>query len=136
MAQLDATEREWQTTVVASDKLMSSGDRTSYTYAPGWWVYHTRDSRGCAPGYPDLVLVRPDDQGGRVVFAELKTDRASSKLSEAQEGWIDLLRDCGQEVYVWRPSDWETVKGASSLRTTLSGRRVERHRRKKARVKD
>ena len=82
MAQL-ATEKEWQATVVDTAKLI------------GWWVYHTRDSRGSEPGYPDLVLVRPDDQGGRIVFVELKTDRPGSQLTGAQKGWIERLRECG-----------------------------------------
>lgn len=65
----------------------------------GWTAYHTHDSRHSAPGFPDLVLVRPP----RIVFAELKT--ATGKLSEAQVHWIALLGACGAEVYLWRPDD-------------------------------
>ena len=94
-----ATEKEWQATVVDTATLM------------GWASYHTHDSMRTTPGFPDLVLARQNAQGGRVVFAELKTDRPSSQLSEHQKRWVKLLANCGQEVYVWRPSDWETVRG-------------------------
>ena len=52
-------------------------------------------------GFPDLVLCKP---GRNVKFVELKTERG--KLSPAQERWLNDLRLAGQEVYVWRPSDW------------------------------
>jgi hypothetical protein len=66
-----------------------------------WTVYHTHDSRHSAAGFPDLVLVRPPS----LIFAELKTDSARSRLSAAQLRWIDLLEGCGAETYVWRPAD-------------------------------
>jgi hypothetical protein len=66
----------------------------------GWRTYHTHDSRRSNPGFPDLVLVRD-----RLIFAELKS--AKGRLSPAQQFWLaDLEHDAGQEVYVWRPSDW------------------------------
>src|SRR5262245_2047627 len=39
-----------------------------YARLRGWLVYHALDSRGSAPGFPDLVFARDGD----VVFAELK----------------------------------------------------------------
>ena len=66
----------------------------------GWnRIYHTHDSRKSAAGFPDLVIVRE-----RVVWAELKTEEG--QLSAEQANWIEDLRAAGQEVYVWRPSDW------------------------------
>lgn len=62
----------------------------------GWLVYHTRDSRRSAPGFPDLVLVR-----GRTLFRELKT--ASGVLSAPQRVWLDRLEGAGSDAGVWRP---------------------------------
>ena len=56
-----------------------------------------------ATGYPDLTLCRE-----RVLWAELKSD--SGKLSKAQEEWLRVLEEADQEVYVWRPRDFEQVQ--------------------------
>ena len=56
-------------------------------------------------GFPDLVLVH-ETRG--LVFAELKSEKG--RLSHKQQRWIDLLRLAGQEVYVWKPSDFGEVK--------------------------
>lgn len=86
----------------------------------GWRAYHTFDSRRSQAGFPDLVLVR----GGRLVFAELKTDDGS--LAGDQHAWLNDLRQVaeaiadrlgarryrdgvGVEVYTWRPSDWDQI---------------------------
>lgn len=90
----------------------------AHTY--GWLVYHARPSRvrdgrwatamTGDPGFPDLVLAR----GGRVIFAELKTDRG--RISDSQQQWLEYLQGDGDdqlrhprarshEVYVWRPVD-------------------------------
>lgn len=61
-------------------------------------------------GFPDLVLVRD-----RVIWAELKSEKG--KLSPEQEQWIARLKAAGQEVYVWRPKDWNEIV------TTLGGER-------------
>lgn len=87
----DAAEAEFQARVEA------------HAAARGWLWYHTRDSRGSAEGFPDLVLVR----GRRVVWAELKA--AAGEPSAAQEGWLTALREAGQEVYLWRPHQWAEV---------------------------
>jgi hypothetical protein len=72
----------------------------------GWVTYHTHDSRHSAAGYPDLTLVRPP----RLVFAECKSE--SGKVTPAQATWLRLLRDAGQEVYLWRPSAWDEIEAA------------------------
>ena len=69
----------------------------------GWKHYHTHRSERSAAGFPDLVLVRRP----RVIFAELKSQR--NRLSPPQVQWLLALRECGQEVYVWRPADHEKV---------------------------
>jgi VRR-NUC domain len=70
-----------------------------------WRAYHTRDSRGSAAGFPDLVLVR----GERLIFAELKTARG--KVSDAQTAWLNALASVpGIEVHVWRPGDHSEIE--------------------------
>ena len=85
------TEKAWQGQVLTLARMF------------GWRAYHTYDSRRCVAGFPDLVLVRRP----RVLFVELKTDRG--RLSQSQREWLDALRDCHVEVYVWRPADVERV---------------------------
>ena len=77
-------------------------------HATGWLVHHTRcvrTPRGYQTpvqgdvGFPDLVLAK----GGRVVLAELKTDKG--KTSAAQREWIEAS---GAEL--WRPSDWPAIE--------------------------
>jgi hypothetical protein len=100
----------------------------------GWRCYHPPDNRplqarsgrryvqSVAPGYPDLTLARARD--GRLIFAELKAEKG--RTSTAQEEWLAILRSVaekingpsgvvaefggGIEVYVWRPSDFETIE--------------------------
>lgn len=64
----------------------------------GLRCYHTHDSRRSVAGFPDLVIV-----GRRVAFVELK---ANSRISRAQQAWLDALGAAGQWVYVWRPEHW------------------------------
>ena len=69
----------------------------------GWRCHHHTISKRSQPGWFDLVLVR----GKRVIFAELKT--SVGKLSEAQQEWFEAFKEAGQEVYIWRPSDWGDI---------------------------
>jgi hypothetical protein len=69
----------------------------------GWRVYHTWTAVNSPKGFPDLVMVRRP----RVVFAELK--REDREATPEQQAWLDDLRACGQETYLWKPSDWPTV---------------------------
>ena len=79
----------------------------------GWESVHFRSARtaygwrtpvqgSMGKGWPDLVLVRPP----RIIFAECKV---TTKLRPEQQAVLDLLRDCGAEVYVWRPEDFDEV---------------------------
>jgi len=60
---------------------------------------------GDGAGFPDLVLVNPAQH--RVIWAELKSD--IGRITSGQQKWLDDLRASGQEVYVWRPGDWEDI---------------------------
>lgn len=71
--------------------------------ANGFLVYHTWNSRNSASGFPDLCMVRD----GRLIFAELK--REDETMSEPQIIWYEALGDAGSEVYLWRPSDWDSI---------------------------
>jgi hypothetical protein len=66
---------------------------------PAVLAYHTRDSRGSAPGYPDWTFAGP----GGVMFRELKT--AGGTLTRAQHAWLDALQESGADADVWRPGD-------------------------------
>jgi len=70
----------------------------------GWRVYHTRDSRKSAHGFPDIVALR----GSREVIAELKV--GGNRPDAAQESWLEAYRDAGREVFVWRPSDLPEIE--------------------------
>ena len=90
-----------------------------YAEAHSWRVHHVLEARHYAkrigPGYPDLTMVRVHNHGGRMVLAELKSERG--KVSEPQKQWLEafvtLSKYCGAdvrvEVYLWRPHDWDTV---------------------------
>ena len=88
---LQATEAEWSRTF---KQLLTT---------LGWTGYHTWMSRFSEAGYPDWTCFSVRQQ--RVIWVELKSE--TGKVSQAQQKWIDALRACGQEVYVWRPSDFE-----------------------------
>ena len=70
----------------------------------GWLVFHDEDSRRNRPGFPDLVMTRE----GRTIFAELKSQRG--RIRPEQQRWLDeLAKAPGAEVYLWRPSDLDSI---------------------------
>lgn len=71
----------------------------------GWKMYFTWRSIHSPAGFPDLVLANPEQK--RVVYAELK--REKGKVTPEQEEWLNTLEACGQEVWLWRPSDIEFI---------------------------
>lgn len=78
----------------------------------GWMSYHTHDSRRSQPGFPDLVLVHPRQR--RVLWRELKSE--IGRLRSEQATWVEALRLVGQDVGVWRPSDWTSGRIERELR--------------------
>lgn len=73
-----------------------------------WRFYHPFLSKWSERGWPDVTLLR----GRRLILAELKTDKRSSKISQAQAQWLWALRKVlGIEVYIWRPRDMEPNGG-------------------------
>lgn len=65
----------------------------------GLLAYHTHDSRGSAPGYPDWHIVGR----ARSLFRECKTE--AGKTTKEQDEWISRLLAVGYDVDVWRPRD-------------------------------
>ena len=93
------SERELQDWIVAAARLL--GWRIAH-FRPAWTEKGWRTAGSYdAQGWPDLVLVRD-----RVVYAEIKLERG--RLSAAQDAWLEVLREAGQEVYVWKPADWKS----------------------------
>lgn len=90
------TEKEFQAKVL------------HYAHLNGWLCYHTFDSRRSANGFPDLVLVRGGNPTGELIFAELKT--AKGRVSQAQQGWIDVLSTTEAQAYIFRPADWPVIE--------------------------
>ena len=96
-------------TISESDLLQSV---LEYARIRGWLAHHCRpglNRRGMwstavqgDAGMPDLCLVR----NGRVVLAELKTERG--KTTPEQEAWLAAAKSPSDTVIgvVWRPSDW------------------------------
>lgn len=69
----------------------------------GWKVYHTWNSQNSEAGFPDLVMVHPNQR--RLIFAELKSE--TGRVSMSQRVWLTALgRVTGVEACLWRPRDW------------------------------
>ena len=69
----------------------------------GWKFHFTWLAIHSPKGFPDLVLRKPP----RIIYAEIKTEKG--KLTPAQEEWQVDLKACGQETYVWRPSQFTEI---------------------------
>lgn len=69
----------------------------------GWLYYHTWRSIRSPAGFPDCVMVK----GDWVIFAELKSEKG--KVTEPQKEWLDALFIAGEEVYTWRPSQFDDI---------------------------
>ena len=59
--------------------------------------------QGDGKGFLDLVLIRE-----RIIWAELKSE--NGKVTPEQKDWIKSLTSAGQEVYVWKPSEWHEIE--------------------------
>jgi len=101
MAVTKQSEREFTDQVIQLARLygwIASHFRPART-EKGWRTPTQADGNG----FPDLVLVR-----GRVIYAELKAEDGHTRPE--QERWIAAFEEAGQEVYVWRPSDWDSIR--------------------------
>lgn len=76
----------------------------------GWLTYHTHDSRRSEPGFPDLVLCKPETgrYPAQLLYVELKSE--TGRVSAAQIRWLDALKANRVEVHIWRPSDWPAIQ--------------------------
>ncbi len=88
---LSITEKEWLRQVSEVARLY------------GWRAYHPWLSIHSERGWPDVALCGPP----RLILAELETEKG--KTTPHQDEWLALLAGCPIEVYLWRPSDFETV---------------------------
>lgn len=80
----------------------------------GLRCYHTHDSRRSDAGWPDLAIV-----GRRLILRELKTE--TGRVRPDQQSWITDLVQAGQDVGVWRPSDWRSGRIAKELTEVARG---------------
>lgn len=82
-----------------------------------WKVYHTWISIHSSTGFPDITLVKENEDGtASLLFIELKSERG--KVTEAQQQWIDILGKVPNVgAYIFYPHDWDriilTLKGIS-----------------------
>lgn len=104
------------------DAVLGTPRKPGLALALGWRGYHTHRSQHSPAGFPDLALVKD----GRLVFAELKTERG--KTTDDQDAWLEdlgmvaasavnvdsltddshadrVIADPVVEVYLWRPTD-------------------------------
>jgi len=79
----------------------------------GWMMSFSWTSIHSPRGFPDLVLACQVRK--RVIYAELKTEKG--KVSDSQREWLEELWCCGQEVYLWKPDDFDEI--ARVLRSRL-----------------
>jgi len=78
----------------------------------GWQVAHFRPARtkwgwrtavsANGAGFPDCIFLRE-----RVIYAELKSE--NGQPTPEQYEWLENLAEAGQEVYLWRPSDFDEI---------------------------
>ena len=79
----------------------------------GWLAFHPYDSRRSAPGFPDLVLVRPPE----LIFWELKS--AKGRVTPDQHQWIDALEQVPNiEAAVIRPHNLDSALRRLTRRPT------------------
>lgn len=69
----------------------------------GWLYYHTWRSIHSPAGFPDCIMVR----GERLIIAELKSETGQPTLEQYE--WLEALAEAGQEVYLWRPDDFDEI---------------------------
>lgn len=106
MAALRQSEADFQLAVIQYAQM-----------AGGYRVYHTHNSKGSEPGFPDLICVRAEfnshgivvDDSAEAVIAELKVGRNKPTLD--QQWWLAVLDSLATNVraYLWTPDDWPEI---------------------------
>jgi hypothetical protein len=108
-AELDDDEATFQAKVV------------QLAHACGWESNHTRRSIGkghkwttatSVVGWPDLVIYSP--RRGRTLYRELKSE--SGRVTPEQAEVLADLAASGNDVAVWRPSDWPEIEATLTRR--------------------
>lgn len=109
------TERQRQDRAVTERSLMEAFMKAARMM--GWKVMHVSDSRRMVnrggkmvlvgdaecKGWPDLFLAHKAT--GRIMAVEVKVeDPNRGKVTPEQADWLDVLRACGVETLVLRPS--------------------------------
>jgi hypothetical protein len=94
-------ETEWQEVVVAA--MRSLGWRHNFTRRTIGRGKKWTTATSCV-GWPDLTAWHPRHG---LIFVELKAEHGV--VSEAQHDVLDSLREAGQRVFVWRPSDFDAA---------------------------
>lgn len=107
----DLSERDWMAQVVKTIRQL---------YGNRCLIYHSHDSRAdewsADSGFPDLVVLLMSRNGfrRRLLFIECKKE--GKRATEEQMNWLMGLHESGLahkgdpvEVYVWRPSDVDTM---------------------------
>ena len=86
-----------------TDRLVKAGR------SKGWSVMHVPErwvAESTAAGFPDIMMIH---YCGRVIVAELKTDRQRSQPRDEQRFWLSSLKKYIPETYLWRPKHWELI---------------------------
>ena len=68
--------------------------------------YRDNTREGVTPGIPDMTLCKKETK--KLKYIELKMP--GKKVSEDQQKWIDALRACGAEVYIFTWSETIVVE--------------------------
>lgn len=72
---------------------------------PGLTYHALRGMGATERGWPDLTLIRRRDR--RLLFREIKGE--DKELTPRQAAVLELLRACGQDAEVWRPSQLQQI---------------------------
>ena len=97
------SEKEWQGQVVELAQWLG------YEH-----IYHTWNSVHSPAGFPDLIIL----DGKVMIVAELK--REDGILSPEQYFWLVAFLEVTPAVYLWKPSDFESV-----IKVLMANRKIE-----------
>ena len=71
---------------------------------------HTYNSKRSAPGWPDTVIVRPDEITNTNILYLWELKATEGTVSSAQRRWLEALAKVSRiEAAVYRPQDWPII---------------------------